>query len=286
MRGVRSARPRKTSCVPGAELREHGIEAVHHGVSGAEPPDGRPREVLDGELHQALFILAPGARGGLGRERGVQQPGTGGCCARLVVVHGETVEVEPLRARKGDSIPGERLGSAIQHQVDDGAPDIGDLREEGALVGEQLRADPEHVRSRNRHHGGLGASLVQSVGTLPGHTHAARVRLERNDAAPAAHGHPLRQTHRQRAVASLEALEPEAAQHETQGQEREGAREALGIAVEGGGQGGLDEPGRGLLPDAPPQVGGQVFDVQARCPLWTHRVEHVPVTPDVEQQSR
>ncbi len=85
---------------------------------------------------------------------------------------------------------------------------------------------------------------------------------------------------------SLEALETEAARQKADRQQREGPRELLGIAVEGGGEGGCEQVLEGLLADHTPQVAGHVFAVDSGRLLGAQGIEALAVSSDLEKQPR
>ena len=132
-----------------AHLGQHGIPAVHSGVYRLEATDGCAGEIAEHALDHVLVRRREEPFGDRIPQGDVHESRTLRGSARLVVVHRQPVEAKPFRARKGDSVIGERLRRRIEEQVGDDAAHVAHLREEAALSLAEPGAKRSGQRARN-----------------------------------------------------------------------------------------------------------------------------------------
>ena len=272
--------------VAGVELGHHGIPSMHVGIHRCETTDGGAGEIVEYALdHGLVGHLEESRRSGATQGR-VEQTRPLGREARLVVVHGESVEIESCRARKGDAVVGERLWRLLQQQVGDDAADVSHLLEEALLGLGELGTETRHPRARNGDDRGVGDQAplaTRGQVTNPG---APLLGLDQRGFPSDANREPIGEGTGQQSTASLEALESKAAGQEANCQQRERPREILGIAIEGGRESRCEQVFESLLADDAPQVASHVIAIDVGRPLRVQGIEAFAVAKDLEKKPR
>ncbi len=168
----------------------------------------------------------------------------------------------------------------------DDAAHVSHLLEEAAL---RLGEPGTQTRDQRARHGddrGVGDQASLAARGQVADPGAPGLGLDRRRLPSDANREPIGEGAGQQPAAPLEALEAKAAGQKANRQEREGPREILGIAVEGGRERRCEQVLESLLADDAAQVAGHVIAIDVGRLLRAQGIETSAVAKDLEEKPR